>query len=166
MQVLLAAQGTPVPDAAPLIVSVPVPNTCIEFAPELIATTKSPTAEVGSFTLSFAEATVVTRLPPIDTVEPGIGGALERTLLALGAHTVDDVVARSPALDHGDDHFWWVLQVSVHDRHNVTTGIRESRGNRSLMPEIARERDHPHSLVRGASPHKMISLESRLPSFT
>jgi hypothetical protein len=57
-----AATETPVPDAAPLMVSVPVPNNCKLLVPEFITTRQSPATLAGKATLSAAVATVVIRL--------------------------------------------------------------------------------------------------------
>lgn len=61
--VLPAAWATPVPVATSLMVSVPAPKTCMEFAAApLMTMADMPARLTGSLTLSAAVATVLMRL--------------------------------------------------------------------------------------------------------
>ena len=82
-------------------------------------------------------------------VEPGGGGELEGGLaIALLAHGVDDVRALLPLLDHARDQLGRVLQVGVDHRHHIAAGVLQTRCERGLVAEVAREMDDAHTRSR------------------
>jgi hypothetical protein len=60
---------------------------------------------------------------------------------------VHDIGAVAPARDHVRDQLGRVLEVGVDHHHGVAARVLEAGGDRGLVAEVARERDHLDPLV-------------------
>ncbi len=89
---------------------------------------------------------LVARAPVEQRVERLAGEPAQRGLvLAVGLRGVDDVVAAiEPVADQRFDQRRRMLPVAVHEQHRAEARMIEAGGERCLLAEIARQRDHLH----------------------
>ena len=89
---------------------------------------------------------LVARTPVEQRVErPAAEPAQRGLVLAMRLRGVDDVVAvLLPVAHQRLDQRRRVLPVAVHEQHGAATRVIEAGGERRLLAEIARQRDHLH----------------------
>ena len=83
-------------------------------------------------------------------VEQKVTGTKQPTFFPLNPLGVHDIEPLPLFVEEHGDRLWRILQVAVHDHHEIARHVIERRRNRNLVPEVARQRNrHDSRILRG-----------------
>ena len=78
-----------------------------------------------------------------------VAESLDHTFLPPGTNGVDDVPALARLLQEGQQRLRRVLEIGIHDRHDIALSVHEAGGNSRLMSEVPRQADHLQPWIDG-----------------